>query len=112
MNANFDMFQKQGQEALESTMKSYEAMNKGLQEVAKESADYTKAAYEQGVAHFEKLVASKSFDKAMEVQTAYAKSSYEAFVAQANKMGELYTAIAKDAYKPFEKVMPKAAVAK
>lgn len=110
---NFEAIQKQSQDALESTVKSYEAVNKGIQELAKENADYTKSAYENGVAHWEKLVASKSFDKAVEVQTAFAKSAYESFVAQANKIGEIYTSMAKEAYKPYEntieKTMPKAA---
>ena len=41
-------------------------------------------------------------DKVFEVQQAFAKESYEAFVAQMTKMNELYVATAKEAYKPFE----------
>ena len=44
----------------------------------------------------------------MEVQTEYAKSAYEGLVAQATKMGELYTDLAKEAYKPFEGMVPAA----
>lgn len=112
MNANFEAFQKQAQENMELATKSYEAMTKGMQEVAKEAADYTKSSYEAGVAAFEKLVAAKSFDKALEIQAAYSKGAYEAFVAQTTKMGEIVTGVAKDAYKPYEKMMPKAAAAK
>jgi hypothetical protein len=48
---------------------------------------------------FEKPATVKSFDKALEVQTEYAKSSYETFVAESKKIGELYTDLAKDAGK-------------
>ncbi len=50
----------------------------------------------------ERASAAKSFDKAVEVQQAYAKEAYEAFVGQISKFGELYAATAKEAYKPFE----------
>ena len=52
---------------------------------------------------------TKSLEKAFEVQTDFAKASYEAFVAQANKVGAIYADIAKEAYKPFERSMPKVA---
>jgi len=35
------------------------------------------------------------------VQSEYLKSSYEEFVAQSTKLGELYAGLAKEAYKPF-----------
>ncbi len=53
----------------------------------------------------------KTLDKAFEIQADYAKTAYEGLVAQATKMGELYTAMAKDAFKPFEAVIAKAAPA-
>ena len=55
-----------------------------------------------------KAVGAKSLEKAMEVQSEYLKSSYEDFVAQSTKLSELYTDLAKEAYKPFEGVMAKA----
>jgi hypothetical protein len=36
------------------------------------------------------------------VQTEYAKSAYESFVAESHKISELYVDLAKQAYKPFE----------
>ena len=60
---------------------------------------------------FRRLVSygAKSLEKAIEVQSDYVKSSYEGFVAEATKLGELYTALAKEAYKPFESQMSKVA---
>ena len=46
--------------------------------------------------------------KAIEVQTEYAKTAYEGFVAKASKIGELYADLAKETYKPFEILMAKA----
>jgi hypothetical protein len=58
--------------------------------------------FEQGTAATEKLIGAKSLEKAIEVQSDYVKSSYEGFVAEATKLGELYADLAKEAYKPFE----------
>ena len=45
---------------------------------------------------------AKSVEKALEVQSEYFKSSYEGFVAEATKLGELFVDLAKETYKPFE----------
>ena len=77
-----------------------------------ELADYSKKVFEEGTAATEKLLGAKSIDKAMEIQTDYAKSAYEGFVAQATKISELYADLAKETYKPFEAFAVKAAPAK
>ena len=107
MMENFENMQKQGQENLDVAMKSMNAMSKGFQEIAKEAADYSKNQFEASSAAAEKLMASKSIEKAVEVQADFAKTSYESFVARATKVGELYVDLAKEAYKPFENMMPK-----
>jgi hypothetical protein len=58
------------------------------------------------------MLGAKSIDKALEIQTDYAKTAYEGFVAQATKIGELYADFAKETYKPFESYMVKVAPAK
>ncbi|TDH36166.1 phasin family protein [Pseudohoeflea suaedae] len=105
---NFDSTQKMTKEAMDNMLTAYSSMTKGFQQIAAEAADYSKKSYEDSAAAFEKLVTAKSLDKAFEVQSDYAKTSYEGFVAQATKMGELYTDLAKEAYKPFEDAVAKA----
>ena len=70
--------------------------------------DYSKKAFEEGTAALEKLFGVKSFEKAIELQTEFAKTSYEGFVAKASKIGEMYADLAKETYKPFESMIPKA----
>ena len=55
---------------------------------------------------------AKSLETAMAVQSEYLKCSYENFVAQSTKISELYTGLAKEAYKPFEGVLGKPPVMK
>jgi hypothetical protein len=108
MVKNFEDLQKVGKENVETAMKSAETMSKGAQAIAVEVADYSKKAFEDGTAALEKLFGVKSLEKAIEMQSEYAKTSYEGFVAKASKIGELYADLAKESYKPFEAMMAKA----
>jgi hypothetical protein len=80
---------------------AFDAWAKNTQAIAAEVADYSKKSVENSAAAFEKLVAAKSLERAMEVQTAYLRSSLEEFAAVATKIGELYADLAREAYKSF-----------
>jgi hypothetical protein len=112
MLKNFDDIQKYGKDHMDTTMKAWGQVSKGVQAIAAETADYSKKSFEEGSAALEKLFGAKSLEKAIEIQTAYAKTAYEGFVAQATKMGELYADLAKETYKPFEGFVPKAPATK
>jgi hypothetical protein len=112
MFQNVDELQKLSKDNVDLAVKSFGALSKGVQGIAAEYADYSKKSFEQGTAAFEKLVGAKSLDKAIEIQSDYMKTAYEGFVAQATKIGELYTDLAKEAYKPFEGALAKVKVAK
>jgi hypothetical protein len=107
MLKNFDEVQKLGKDNMDVAMKSFGAVSKGFQAIAAEVADYSKKSFEQSTATLEKLMGSKSVDKAMEVQSDYIKTAYEGFVAEATKIGELYADIAKESYKPYEGIIGK-----
>lgn len=102
MMKSFEEFQSFGKDGFEAYVASSKALTNGFQAIAQEAADYSRKSFEKGSAAFEKLSASKSLDKALEAQQAFAKESYESLVAQMTKMNELYIAAAKDAFKPFE----------
>jgi hypothetical protein len=112
MLKNFEDFQKYGKDHMDTTLKAWGQMSKGVQAIAAETADYSKKSFEEGSAALEKLLGAKSIEKAIEIQTTYAKTAYEGFVAQATKLGELYADIAKESYKPFETFVAKTPVGK
>jgi phasin family protein len=99
--------QKFGKDSMEVAMSSFGLWTKNAQAIAAEVVDYSKKSVEGSTAAWEKLMGAKSIEKAMEVQTEYLKSSYQDFVAEATKLGELYTDLAKEAYKPFESAIAK-----
>ena len=106
---NFDDANKKSKEAMDVAVKSYSALTRGLQAIATETADYSKKTFEDSIAHLEKLASTKSLEAAFELQTNYLKASYEGFVTEATKIGEMYADLAKDAYKPYEAPVAKAA---
>ncbi len=112
MIPQFDQIQKLGKDNAEAALKTFGAVSKGAQAIAVESADFAKKSFEQGTATIEKLVGAKTLDKAVEIHTDYLKSSYEGFVAQSTKLGELYANVAKDAFKPYEGLIAKPTGAK
>ena len=112
MLKNFEDFQKLGKDNMDTCMKQFGTVSKGWQAIATEVADYSKKSFEHSTAAMESLLGAKSLEKAIEIQTDYVKTAYEGFVAEATKMGELYTDLAKESYKPFEGIMAKVAPAK
>jgi phasin family protein len=109
MVKNFEDMQKLGKDNMDATLTSLGALSKGFQTIAVEMTDYSRKAFEDGTAAAEKLFSAKSIDKAVEVQSDYLKATYEQFVAQATKVGELYAGMAQEIYKPFETAMGKTA---
>lgn len=107
MAQTFEDAGKFGKEYFDTGLKSFAAFSKGAQAIAVEATDYSKKSVEAGSAAFEKLISAKSLEKAIEIQTEYAKSAYEAFVAQATKVSELYADLAKETYKPYESLVGK-----
>ena len=99
--------QQYGKEQLETVVASATTMQHGIQAIASAYGDYTKKSFEDTKSMVEKLSGVKSLDKAIEVQTEFAKSSYETFVAESQKIAGLYTDLAKQTFKPFEGLVAK-----
>jgi hypothetical protein len=103
---------KFGHDGEDMAMASFGAWTKCAQAIAVELADYSKKSAESAVKSWEKIASAKSLDKAFEVHSDYLKSSYQDFIAQAAKLGELYVDLAKESYTPFENAFTKAATLK
>ena len=105
MIKNFDDFQKLGQQNVDTAMKLFGEWNKGWQAIAAEMTDYTKRSFEESTATFEKLLNAKSLEQAIEIQSGFAKRAYDGYMHQVSKIGGMYADLAKEAYKPVERVM-------
>jgi hypothetical protein len=102
MVATFESFQQLGKDQFEAASAAAAAFTKGLQGIATETTDYSKKSFEKSRVLAEKLIGVKKIDEAVALQTEFAKSSYEDFIAQTTRIGELYTELAKEVFKPVE----------
>ncbi|WP_291844089.1 phasin family protein [Bradyrhizobium sp.] len=105
--AKVEEIQNFGKDQLESIAASASSMQSGVQAIATAYGDYAKKSFEDTKSFVEKISGVKSPDKVIEAQTEFARSSYETFVAEAQKIAGLYTDLAKQAYKPYEGLIAK-----
>ncbi len=101
----FGDMQKLGQSNVDTALNAWGAWSRNWQTITSEMGDYSKRSFEDGAATFQKLMAVKSLDQAIEIQSSYARRAYEQYVQEMNKIGTMYAGIAKDAMKPVERIM-------
>jgi Phasin protein len=89
------------------TLASGNALSVDFQTLATAYGNYTKKSFEQTQAFVEKLSGVRSLDKAVEIQTEFAKQAYETFVTESQKIRELYRGLAKQNLRPFEGIVAK-----
>lgn len=85
---------------LEAVVASVTAAAKGAEALGAQAMAYSKQSVEDHVAAAKALAGAKSVQEAVELQTAWAKSALETYMAQVGKMGETVAASVKDSMKP------------
>jgi phasin family protein len=73
---------------LEAVTASVAAATKGAETLGAQAMAYSKKTMEDNIAAAKALSGAKSLQEAMELQTSFAKSSMESFVAEMTKMSE------------------------
>jgi hypothetical protein len=87
---------------LETVSAAAATATKGWQEIASRTTDYAKKSFEKNRLFAEKLAGVTKLDEAVQLQSDFAKAAYEDFVAEATKIGGLYSDLAKQAFKPLD----------
>lgn len=90
-------FSKQNLEAL---VASTTAATKGAEALGAQAMAYSKAFFEGQVNAAKSLASAKSVQEVVELQTGYAKSALEAYMAEVGKLTDTLTASMKDTMKP------------
>jgi len=105
---NIEGLQSLSKQQIETATAFASTLTKGLQEMAAETADYSKHSLTAGAETMQKLLGAKSLETALQIQTDYAKSAMEGFVARSTKISEIVTKIAGEAFKPMTQAVAKA----
>jgi hypothetical protein len=98
---------RDGNKQADPAVASGNALSVDFQTLATAYGNYTKRSFEQTQAFVEKLSGVRSLDKAVEIQTEFAKQAYETFVTESQKIRELYRGLAKQNLRPFEGIVAK-----
>jgi phasin family protein len=85
---------------LEAAVASATAAAKGAEALGAQAVAYSKKALEDQVAAARTLSGAKSIQEVVELQTAFAKSAFEAYIAEVTKASATMTAALKDSFMP------------
>lgn len=89
--ANFDAFVEAGNKAAEA-----------FDSLSTELRDFGTARWEDNVAAFKALTASKSVQEVVDLQKDFAKTSFETFKAEGEKLADMVPTLAKDVVAPIQ----------
>ena len=95
------------QPQVDAALAAANCLSVDFQTLATAYGNYTKKSFEDTKAFVEKLSGVRSLEKAVEIQTEFAKQAYETFVTESQKIRELYSGLAKQSLKPFEGLVAK-----
>jgi phasin family protein len=90
----------QSKQNLEALVASATATAKGAESLGAQALAYSKSAMENHVEAAKALSSARSVQEAIELQTAYAKSAIETYMAEMNKASETFSATVKGAFRP------------
>jgi phasin family protein len=90
----------QGKQNLEAIVASAAAAQKGVETLSAQSAAFTKKSWEDGVAAAQSMSQARSIQELLELQTTWAKSATEAYLAEVTKATDVLTASVKNSFKP------------
>ena len=89
-----------GKQNVEAWVASAAAAQKGFEALSARTVAFQKQALENHVAATKSLMTSKSVQEFVEKQNDFAKSSFEAYVAELTSVSDLVQGVAKEAFAP------------
>ena len=89
-------------DTVEAYIESATIVGNGLQSVAQDSTAYARKAIEDAVAASKAMMASKSINEVIELQTSFAKNAFAGYVSQLSRINQAFVATAKDGSAPLQ----------
>lgn len=90
---------------LEAVVASVTAATKGAEALGAQAMAFSKSAFDTQVNAARSLAGAKSVQEVMELQTAFAKTALETYMAEMGKMTETVSASMKESMKPLNERM-------
>ena len=90
----------QSKRNLEAVVESVTAATKGAETLSNHAMAYTKKAVESQVEQAKALSGARSVQEIVELQTTYAKTAMETYIAEMNKAAEVLSSVVKESFRP------------
>jgi phasin family protein len=91
-----------GKDNIDACMKSGTILAKGLEALGKEVAKYTQASIEKNLAATQTMMGARTLREAVDLQSNYARESFDSLVAETTKLTELSVEVANQAIEPLQ----------
>ncbi len=98
--ANLNQLNAHSKKNLEAMMASMTAAAKGAEAVGARAIAFSKKSVEDQIAASKALAGAKSVQEVVELQTTFAKSAFESFVAEASEIAGTVSGSVKEAMSP------------
>ena len=90
----------EGKKNLEAVVASAAAAQKGVETLSAQSVAFSRKTWEDGVAAAQSMTQARSIQELLELQTTWAKSATEAYLAEVTRATDVLTASVKNSFKP------------
>jgi len=91
-----------GKDTAEAMIKSANAAGKGIETINGEVFAYTRKSVEDSVSATKAILAAKSVDEAIQLQTEFGKTAFETYVDELAKFGDLALAFTRESAGPLQ----------
>ncbi|MGH6887717.1 MAG: phasin family protein [Rhizomicrobium sp.] len=99
---SYDRIFDYGRDALEAYVQAANAAGKGVETLHNEIYSYSRQSFADSVSTAKAVFGSKSVHEAFELQSDFVKSSFESYVGEVTRLGEIAFATAKEAIVPLQ----------
>ena len=98
----YDQFVSFSKDTAEAVIKSANAAGKGVETINSEVFSYARKSIEDSMAATKAILAAKSVDEAIQLQSEFSKSAFETYVDELAKFGDMALPAAKGAAEPLQ----------
>lgn len=107
MFKSIEDFQKFSAGQMEAAAYSATVFTQGVQQLFSETTALSRKSVETGTEAFQSLLASRSIDRAVQVQLDFVKSAYDGMVSGSSTIGGIVSSTAQGMVKPLESAFAK-----
>lgn len=99
---SYDEISKLNKETFDAMAKCNNALVKGGEEMGKAYFSFFKNTADANVEAMKAIMGAKSLNEVVEIQSDFARTSFDTFVAESTKLSEMGVKVATDAFQPIQ----------